>query len=320
MARTWIGGRLAAASVTALVLGGCGSEIGEWETSSKPVTFEELPAVTGETIRREAGDRRIRELEEKVVNGRTVYEASWIEGGAEVELVVSPSGEVLRVKGAHRDPDDVAAADTNLAPDDWRRTFDVDRSKLGTVGNNPYFPLVPGWRIHLAGRDERVVITVLDEIKVVDGVETRVIEELETKGGELMEISRNYFAIDATSGDVYYFGEDVDIYEGGQVVGHGGAWLSGVNGAHFGLALPGRPTVGAKYYQEVSPGEAMDRAEVVALDATLRTPLKLFVDVLQCRETTALDPHEVSHKWYVAGVGMIGDDRLRIVELEKPSE
>ena len=88
-----------------------------------------------------------------------------------------------------------------------------------------------------------------------------------------------------------------------------------MNGARFGLALPGTPAVGDKYYQEVSPGEAMDRAEVVALDATLKTPLKTFTDVLVCRETTALDPHEVSRKWYAEGVGMIGDDSLRIVEL-----
>jgi hypothetical protein len=40
-----------------------------------------------------------------------------------------------------------------------------------------------------------LVITVLNETKVVDGIETRVVEERESEDGELVEISRNYFAV-----------------------------------------------------------------------------------------------------------------------------
>jgi len=29
----------------------------------------------------------------------------------------------------------------------YRRSFDVDPKQLGTVGDNPYFPLTPGLRI-----------------------------------------------------------------------------------------------------------------------------------------------------------------------------
>ena len=186
--------------------------------------------------------------------------------------------------------------------------------------DNPYFPLVPGLVIHLAEDDETVVISVLDETKVVDGVETRVVEERETEDGELTEISRNYFATDKTTGDVYYFGEDVDVYEDEKVASHEGAWLSGVDGAKFGLMMPGKPTLGDKYYQEVSPEEAMDRAEIVKLDTTLKTPLRTFTGVVYCRETSPLEGNEVSHKWYARGVGMIGDDELRVVKLERPRE
>lgn len=72
-----------------------------------------------------------------------------------------------------------------------------------------------------------LVVTVLSETQVVDGVRTRVVEERESKKGALIEISRNHVAIDSASGDLYYFGEDVDIYKRGKVVGHEGAWLSG---------------------------------------------------------------------------------------------
>ena len=59
-------------------------------------------------------------------------------------------------------------------------------------------------------------------------------------------------------------------------------WLSGEKGAKFGLMLPGKPAVGQKYYQEQAPG-AMDRAEIMDANATLKTPLKTFADVLKIR-------------------------------------
>jgi hypothetical protein len=85
---------------------------------------------------------------------------------------------------------------------------------------------------------------VLDETKTIDNVETRVIEERETLGGEPVEVSRNFFAIDKHTHDVYYFGEEVDEYKDGKIASHGGAWESGKNGAHYGLALPAEPKVG----------------------------------------------------------------------------
>ena len=47
----------------------------------------------------------------------------------------------------------------------------------------------------LEGDGGRLVITVLNETKTVDGVETRVVEERETDKDQLIEVSRNYFAI-----------------------------------------------------------------------------------------------------------------------------
>jgi len=44
---------------------------------------------------------------------------------------------------------------------------------------------------------ERLTITVLDQTRTIDGVEARVVEERETSGDELREVSRNYLAISA---------------------------------------------------------------------------------------------------------------------------
>ena len=77
--------------------------------------------------------------------------------------------------------------------------------------------------------------------------------ERETADGELVEISRNYFAICRPSNSVFYFGEDVNIYENGEVVSHEGAWLAGVNGAREGMIMPGTVLIGARYFQEIAP-------------------------------------------------------------------
>jgi hypothetical protein len=285
------------------------------ETSSRDVELEQVPEAARKTLLEKAAGSRIRELEEKVVDGKTVYEAElWIEGG-ETEVVVAPDGKLVNVKTGDEEEGEAAA----MPPEDgFRRRFDVDRKNLGPDGHNPYFPLTPGLKVHLAGGGEAVVVSVLPETRVVDGVVTRVVEERETVDGELVEVSRNYFAIDQTNGDVYYFGEEVDDYQAGKVVGHGGAWLSGVNGAAFGMVLPGKPEVGDRYYLEMAPAdEAVERVEIVALDATLETPARTFRDLVHCRETDMTDGGS-SQKWYAAGIGMVGDDEMRAVKVEQP--
>ncbi len=280
------------------------------ETSSREVTLEQVPEPARKALLGHAGKNRIRELEEKVVDGKTVYEIELLVDGKETEVVVAADGELVQVKR-----DDVVAL--GRADDaEWRRSFDVDKKKLGPVGSNPYFPLTPGLKIHLSDGSETVIFSVLDETKVVDGVETRVVEERETEDGELVEISRNYFASDGSTGDVYYFGEDVDIYEDGKVVSHDGAWLSGVNGVKFGLIMPGKPSVGDKFYLEDAPG-AVERVEVAALDAKLDTPLRSFSELVYCREHDVLDGG-VSLKWYAHGIGMVGDDEMRVLKIEEP--
>ncbi|MBI4716563.1 MAG: hypothetical protein HY763_02065 [Planctomycetes bacterium] len=188
----------------------------------------------------------------------------------------------------------------------FRDSFAVDKANLGPSGGNQYFSLEPGTVSSFRDGDVLLTITVLAETKLVDGVETRVIEEREEEGGQPLEISRNYFAADRTTQDVYYFGEDVDIYENGQIASHDWAWLSGVGGARFGLIMPASAVVGDRYYQEVAPDVALDRAEVVSVSETVETPAGTFTNCLHIRETSPLEAGE-SHKWYAPGVGLVRD-------------
>jgi hypothetical protein len=199
----------------------------------------------------------------------------------------------------------------------WTVDFGVEKDELTSTGRNPYFILEPGYQLVLEGGKERLVVTILDGTKTVDGVETRVMEERETKDGKLVEVSRNYFAISKRTNSVFYFGEDVDIYKDGKVVSHEGGWLSGVKDARFGLMMPGLVLLKARYYQEIAPKVAMDRAEIVGMTETVKTPAGEFKNCLKTEETTPLERGEKEFKFYARGVGLVQDGSLKLVKYGK---
>ena len=133
---------------------------------------------------------------------------------------------------------------------EFQDTFNLENCDFDSRGSNTYFILEPGHQSVLEGQEDDevidLVITVLNETKVVDGTETRIVEERESENGELVEISRNYFAVCKPANDVFYFGEDVDDYEDGEIVSHGGAWLAVANGSKAGMIMPGKVEVGLK--------------------------------------------------------------------------
>jgi len=195
----------------------------------------------------------------------------------------------------------------------WQKEFRISNCTLLATGRNPYFILEPGHQLVLEGDGEKVQITVLNETKTVDGVITRVVEEKEWKDGKLHEISRNYFAMCEQTKDVFYFGEDVDYYKDGKVVRHDGSWLAGTGGNRAGLIMPGTPKVGMKYYQEIAPGVAMDRAEIVSLDETCKTPAGTFSNCMKVKESTPLEFWSLlwrEHKMYAPGIGLVQDEDL----------
>jgi hypothetical protein len=202
---------------------------------------------------------------------------------------------------------------THAQASTWRDRFDVDKARLLPTGDNPYIPMQPGRVLTLKNGRDTLTITVLADTQEVDGVRAGILEERETKGGALAEISRNFLATDRTTGDVYYFGEDVDNYRNGKVVSHDSAWRAGVSGARFGLMIPASPVIGQRFYQEIAPKVAMDRVEVVSIDEAVKTPAGTFAHCVHLRETTPLE-RGVSHKYYAPGVGIIKDDAFELAK------
>jgi hypothetical protein len=196
---------------------------------------------------------------------------------------------------------------------DWQSVFPVDKRTLGVKGSNPYFILTPGFQHSYKDGNDTDTLTVLNETKVIDGVETRVVENREMKNGQPIEVTRDYYATDSATNDVYYFGEDVDTYRNGKVVGHEGAWLSGVKGAKFGLMMPGKPRASQRFYQEQAPGVGMDRAEIVSGSERISTPAGTFEKCIHTLETSDLEKNMADHKWYAAGVGPVKDGKMLLV-------
>ena len=202
----------------------------------------------------------------------------------------------------------------------WTDVFHTTPDEFTSTGRSTFMILEPGYRLTFQGKEGSktvdLVISVMGETKKVDGVETRVVEERESADGQLVEVSRNYFAISKKTGSVFYFGEDVDMYKDGKVHSHEGAWLAGQNGARAGVFMPGIALLGARFYQEIAPDVAMDRAEIISLSETVDTPAGKFERVMKYEETTPLEKGK-EYKWFAPGVGLIQDADLKLVKIEK---
>ncbi len=201
----------------------------------------------------------------------------------------------------------------HVLAEEWQEDFNIAGRKLTHSGESKYFILLPGFQTVLESRKEKITITVLNETREINGIITRVVEEKELQKGKLHEISRNYLAMDPETGDVFYFGEDVDIYEKGKIVSHSGTWKAYVHGNKPGLIIPGNPVVGMKYYQELAPGIAMDRAEVVGISETVKTPAGEFRNCLKVRESSKNESAVFEYKTYAPGIGLLQKQDMKLI-------
>ena len=99
---------------------------------------------------------------------------------------------------------------------------------VGTEGGNPFTVV----RTRMPGT--------LDFTVNGQAVQTVIVVDSAFESGQLVEVATDYFA-QSDNGDVYYFGEDVDLFTGGVVTSHEGAWRFGVNTTTLGLLFRRRP-------------------------------------------------------------------------------
>ena len=224
-----------------------------------------------------------------------------------------------------------AAPEGAAAEPEFTTDFDVERCEFGSSGRlNPYFSLNPGDQLTLTGEEDgeevEVEITVSNNTKWINfvtpegvalAVRARVVVEREWIDDELVEVSRNWYARCRQTNDVFYFGESVDIYEDGEVVSHDGSWQAGVGGAQPGIIIPARFLLGSRYYQEIAPGVALDRAEHVEMGLEVDAAGETFESCVRVVETTPLEPGHESVKVYCPDVGLVQDNVATLADYRR---
>lgn len=186
----------------------------------------------------------------------------------------------------------------------------LNPADFSTAIDNPYWPMRPGdkWVLREtdgAGVEQRVVITVTGKTrKIANGVEARVVHDVVSENGAVVEDTYDWYAQDA-DGNVWYLGEDTKEYENGKVTTTAGSWEAGVNGAQPGIAVPAKPEPGMTYRQEYLKGEAEDRARVLSIDEQVEVPAGGYDDVLMTKDFTPVQPEILEHKFYAPGVGPV---------------
>jgi hypothetical protein len=295
---------------------------GAVETPEKKVTVKtsDLPKAVKNAIKEAFPKGKILTIE-KEVQGKDPgqYDFEIQSQGKIYEVEVSPEGKVLETKQISEAAETGYEAKTNDADAEmkWTDEFHIDQRKFSATGQNRFFSLKPGHRIVIESKSEKVIITVLDKTKKIGDIITRILEEREFEDGELVEVSRNFFAICKATSDIFYFGEEVDDYKDGKIVGHGGAWRADEKDSKAGIIMPGTPLLGARHYQEIAPN-AMDRAEIIADDITMKTPAGTFKNCIRVKETSPLEPGNICYKTYAPGIGLIQDEDLLLTNYSKP--
>jgi len=201
-----------------------------------------------------------------------------------------------------------------------------DPEKFSTNINNKYFSLPIGKVLTYEGQTqdglEKIEITISGDTKDVMGIKTLVYRDKVWVDGELVEDTRDYLAQD-NEGNVWYFGEDVDNYEDGELKDHSGSWLAGVDGAEPGIWIKANHIKDDSYKQEYYQGKAEDMRDVVAVGVPVKTELGSYVDCVQMYDWTPLDSDAKEHKYYCAEVGamvlevnLTNEDRVELVKTE----
>lgn len=201
---------------------------------------------------------------------------------------------------------------TGSAKDFQRAKFDNSSTHI----TNEWLPLRPGLQLTYKGSaipegektrvKRRVVSTVTDLSKYIDGVRTLVIWEKDYTAGKLGESEIAFFAQDK-AGNVWLLGEYPEEYENGKVL-DAPTWISGQKGARAGIAMLANPKVGSADYAQgfaPAPVEFKDRARVYKKGQKSCVPVKCYRDVLVIEEFEKGVPGVFHLKYYAPNVGLV---------------
>jgi hypothetical protein len=212
-----------------------------------------------------------------------------------------------------------AQTDPTLPPDCQRAVeFDPGQFSDPTQIDNRFLPLTPGTQLVLEGVADRgpgvlphtVTFTVTDLVKVIDGVPSLVMWDVDENEGEIVEAELAFFAQD-DAGNVWNLGEYPEEYEDGFFVGAPNTWIAGVADAEGGIHMLDDRRVGDSYLQGFAPEiDFLDCATVYTKRAReCDIPAaggRCYKNVLVTHERSPLDPgNAIQTKSHAPLVGIV---------------
>jgi hypothetical protein len=185
-----------------------------------------------------------------------------------------------------------------------------------TLIDNPWMPLKPGTQYIYEGateeggetKEHRVIITVTDLHKEIDGVISIVTWDEDYSGGDLVETELAFYAQD-DEGNVWRMGEYPEVYENDKLV-EVPAWISGLKGALAGIMMAADPQPDTRSFSQ-GWGPAVgftDRWQVDEIGRQLCVPVDCYADVLVIAEFSQEEPDAFQLKFYAPDVGNIHVD------------
>jgi hypothetical protein len=179
---------------------------------------------------------------------------------------------------------------------------------------NPYFPLPVGRRLVYRGvkdgHKQKDVVTVTRRTrKVAEGIRARVVTDVATHNGKLLEKTADWYAQDK-AGNVWYVGERTAAYMPNGTVDRSGSWEAGVHDGEPGIVMKAHPRIPMAYRQEYLRGKAEDTAWVVRTNGTVTVPYKTFHHILVSLESARIEPGLYDKKIYARGIGIVSETAL----------
>lgn len=193
--------------------------------------------------------------------------------------------------------------------------LDASNFTAPTKIDNQWMPLVPGTRTVLEGRansdgttlPHRIVFTVTDLVKVINGVPNLVTWDVDYNRNQVAEAELAFFAQDNDK-NVWNFGEYPEEYTDGTFSGAPRTWLGGLSTASAGVQVPATPRLDqAAVLQGSSPGtHFLDCTKDHQTGQHVCVPTGCYDNVRVTDETSPLDPNSgTQRKYYAPGVGNI---------------
>jgi hypothetical protein len=213
-----------------------------------------------------------------------------------------------------------ARASSGTPPCGPQGTFDPAAFPAMPLVDNRWLPLTPGTQLVYDGVTNRngtpiphrVIFTVTDVTKVIAGVRSVVVWDVDQSDGRVAESELAFFAQDV-HGTVWNVGEYPETFRrNGEFDGAPDTWIAGVAGALPGIHMLTRPRMDLAYLQGFSPDIGFfDCAEPVAKHRPVCTPLDCFNRTLVTNEWSPLEPDGGRQvKVHAQGVGIVSISAL----------